>query len=502
MQRTSLACGAVSLRHTLPKAQFLAGEDIVASSCASDWRACRPGDVFFALTTADDDGHERAFDAIDRGAIAVVAERLLPVEVPQALVPDSRVALGRVCQALAGHPSRELRTIAVAGSAGKTVTAMLLASIFEAAGEPVGVMSSLGHSDSIAQEPPIAPIPTAPEFASWLARMHVAQCQSAVLEFSTQALAERRTSGIQLDAAILTNTHGATGDHNSPRACEKVTSRLFRQLKTGGLAIINADDHRGRRLLADLNVASLTYAIHSEADIAARILQRHASEQTFLLSAGDETTPVRTRIIGDPHVSNCLAAATAGLASGLDLETIARGLEAVDRVPGRMERIECGQPFSVFVDAADSPQKLALTIKSIRQVTPGRVFVVFGPPENTDPPRRALLGRVIERGAHVAVITNHQPGRKKLLPTAHDLLDGFERPQKAQLIPRRTAAIEFALDQASPGDAVLIAGRHDTQPHDTQPHDEQQQNDGEVARHWLYRHAQSEPARPRFRVLR
>src|SRR5438067_1186405 len=314
MHRTPFACGAVSLRQTLPKARFLSSEDIVASSCASDWRACQGGDVFFALTTADDDGHERATEAIERGAVAVVAERLLPIEVPQVLVPDSRVALARVCQALAGNPSRELRTIGVAGSAGKTVTAMLLASIFEATGEPVGVMSSLGHSDSIVQQPPTAATPSAPEFASWLARMHLADCKSAVLEFSRQALAERRTSGIQLDAAILTNLHSPPGNEHSSSASEKITKRLFRHLKAGSLAIINADDHRCRRLVPEIDGGCLTYAIHSEADVTARVLERYSSEQTFLLCAGDETAPVRTPIIGDPHVSNCLAAAATGLA--------------------------------------------------------------------------------------------------------------------------------------------------------------------------------------------
>jgi UDP-N-acetylmuramoyl-L-alanyl-D-glutamate--2,6-diaminopimelate ligase len=491
MHQTPLACGAVSLRQTLPKARFLANDDVIASSCASDWRACRAGDVFFALTTADDDGHERAADAIERGAVAVVAERLLPVQVPQILVRDSRVALARVCHALAGDPSRELRTIGIAGSAGKTVTAMLLASVFEASGEPVGVMSSLGHSDSIVQQPPTAATPTAPEFATWLARIHLAECKSAVLELSAQALAERRTSGIELDAAILSNIHSPPNGSQLPRSSEKIIWRLFRHLKTGGLAIVNADDHRCRRLLAEIKSGCLTYAIQSEADITARVLERHPSEQTFLLCAGDETVPVRTRIVGDPHVSNCLAAAAAGLASGLDLITIVRGLEAVERVPGRMERLECGQPFSVFVDAADAPEKLTLAIKSIRQVTRGRLFVVFGPRDDAEPPRRALLGRVIERGAHVAIVTTHQHGQRKPSPAAHDLLDGFDRPQKANVIPNRTTAIEFALAQAGPGDAVVIAGRGDEEPHD----------DREIACQWLYSHVEEQPARPRFRLI-
>ena len=173
--------GVVSLRETLPKARFLACRDVLANSCSADWRACRAGDVFVALTTADDDGHEHIAEAIERGAVAVVAERLLPVEVPQILVRDSRVALARVCQALAGNPSRELRTIGITGSAGKTVTALLVAAIFEAAGETAGVMSSMGHSDSVVQRTATSGTPTAAEFASWLARMRAANCSAAVL---------------------------------------------------------------------------------------------------------------------------------------------------------------------------------------------------------------------------------------------------------------------------------------------------------------------------------
>src|SRR5262245_2851493 len=134
MHQNQLSGGAISLRETLPRARFLAAPDVRAASCSADWRVCRAGDVYFAITTADDDGHEHAAEAIDRGAIAIVAERLLPVSVPQILVRDSRSAFARTCQALAGNPSRELRTIGITGPAGKTVTAVLVASDFRAAG--------------------------------------------------------------------------------------------------------------------------------------------------------------------------------------------------------------------------------------------------------------------------------------------------------------------------------------------------------------------------------
>ena len=122
MHPAQLHRGVVSLRETFPKAQFLSDRDVLASSCTADWRTCRSGDLFVAVTTADDDGHEHADEAIERGAAAVIAERLLPIGVPQILVRDSRVALARVCQALAGNPSRELQTIGITGSAGKTTT--------------------------------------------------------------------------------------------------------------------------------------------------------------------------------------------------------------------------------------------------------------------------------------------------------------------------------------------------------------------------------------------
>src|SRR5262245_35679075 len=132
MHQTHTCASPVWLRQLLPQARMLAGEDIRATSCSADWRACQPGDVFFAVMTADEDGHEHVSEAIARGAKAVVAERLLPVEVPQLLVRDSRAAFARTCQALAGDPTRQLTTIGITGTAGKTATAMLMASVFEA----------------------------------------------------------------------------------------------------------------------------------------------------------------------------------------------------------------------------------------------------------------------------------------------------------------------------------------------------------------------------------
>lgn len=504
MQPAVLRERAVSLREALPKARWIREGDIRFDSCTADWRVCRPGDVFFALTTAEGDGHEDAALAVEKGASAVVAERLVPVDAPVVLVKDSRAALARVCQALAGDPSRRLRTIGITGTAGKTVTSMLLASILEAAGQSAGVMSSLGHSDSLTQAAATSETPTAPEFADWLRRMAVAECDNAVLEISSQALAQRRVSGIGLDAAVLTNIQqDHLDEHNTARAYHKIKRRIFSLLKTGGLAVINADDHRCSSLIPQLTGPVLTYALHAEADVTASVIERCRSEQAFLLSAGDDSAVVRTRMIGDGHVSNCLAAATVGLALGLELATIVRGLEAVDRIPGRLERLECGQPFGVFVDGSSAPETLAQAIKTVRQVTGGRVFVVCGSRGGADRNQRALVGRVLERGCHVPVLTSDDPGHEEPLEIAHGLLDGFAKPSKAQVIPDRAAAIRWALSHAREGDSVLISGKGD-RTGQLIGRKRIKHDDREVACQWLY--SQGEAAEPlvgprRFRVV-
>ncbi len=501
MASTQVGSGQVSLREVLPKARFSRGNDLVVAKHTADWRDCAPGDLFVALTTADGDGHEHAREAIARGAVAVLAERLVPVDAPVVLVKDTRSALGRLTQALAGHPCRKLRTVGVTGTAGKTVTAMLLASIFEKAGEAVGVLSSVGYSDSLTQVTASEATPSTSQFGQWLGRMAQAGCNSAVIEFSSRALAERRAAGIELDAAVLTNIRRDHLDlHNTPLAYRKAKRRLFTLLKRGGVAVINADDHRSRALLPSLQVPCLTYGLHAEADLSAQVIERQRSEQTFLLTAGGDTIPVRTRMIGDHHVSNCLAAAAVGLASGIELTTVVQGLEAIDRVPGRLERLECGQSFGVFVDCAAAPETLALSIRAVRRVTSGRVIVVAGCTGSGDKAVRPLVGRVLEKCAHLPILTTNDPRHEEPLRIAHDMLDGFERPQKAHVLPDRAEAICFALSQAREGDSVLITGKGDRSGQvvgrKRRPHD-----DREVACQWLYQRGAEDLGRPWLRIV-
>jgi UDP-N-acetylmuramoyl-L-alanyl-D-glutamate--2,6-diaminopimelate ligase len=457
--------------------------------------------LFVAVTAADSDGHEWADEAVERGAAAVLAERLLPVKGPQVVVEDSREALGEICQALVGRPSDSLRTIGVTGTGGKTVTSMLIASVLEAAGQAVGVTSSVGYSDSVEQVKAPVTTPHPQLLAKWLARMTEAGCTSAVLELSSRALAERRAAGVDFDAAVLTNLREAhLSFHGSAENYRRAKERLFSMLKPGGFAVLNADDEVSADLLGRLESPALTFGLESEADVTAEIIERQRSEQTFLLSAGNETVPVRTGMLGDYHVSNCLAAAAVGLTLGIDAPTIARGLEAVERVPGRLERLECGQKFGVFVDSARTPEQLAVTLRTLRKNTAGRLICVFGAPGGRNKKIRADLGRVVERSCDLPIITSSDPRHEEPLKIAHDILDGFQRPAKGHVLPGRVEAIRYALLTAQPGDCVVIAGKGDSEVQIIGKR-RLMHDDRAIARAWLYRQGAEELRQPKFRVV-
>jgi UDP-N-acetylmuramoyl-L-alanyl-D-glutamate--2,6-diaminopimelate ligase len=329
--------------------------------------------------------------------------------------------------------------------------------------------------------------------ASWLKQMSTRGCSHAVLEISSHALSRQYTAGLQFDAAVLTNLRRDHVDlHGSVINYRKIKTRLFEQLKPNGFCVLNADDPGSQVILPKLNAPVITVGQREQAEIMATVLERHPSEQTFLLMAGNESVPVRTQIIGDHHVSNCLAAAAVGLVMGLDLATVARGLEAVQRVPGRMERVECGQQFGVYVDSADNPDRLAMALKALRKVTPGRVLCVFGTPEHRPAEDRPMMGRVVERAADLGVLTGGYVPQAEPLQALHDVLDGYDRPARAHLIPTRTRAIQWTLEQAKPGDSVLIAGegRLSVAP---EIDGLAAINDYDIARGWLYETARAEP---------
>lgn len=462
MRKSSVCSDSLRLRDLVPQARLSLGENVVITGCTSELARVKPGDLFACILDATGDGHLLATAAVERGAIAVLCEHVLPVEVPQVVVDDSREAFGRAAHLLNDNPSTALPVIGVAGTHGKTTSSLLIASVLNTARQGVAAITTLAHCDSIESYEATETTPRADRLAEVLAATNDNGASHAVVELSSQALAERRAAGLQLAAGVLTNLRRGQLDwHGSKESYRVALERMFRMLQPDAPLALNADDPASRELIEQVTNPVLTFGLHTFADVTATILERTPADQTFLLEAGSDSVPVCTKLIGDHNLYNCLSAATIGLLFGLDLATIARGLEAVEYIPGRMERVECGQDFSVYVDESTSHDSLAMCLKSARQVARGRVICVMSPPAKGEAQQRPLLGRVLEKHAQVAIITSERSKPENPLPIAHEVLDGFDNPGRARIIPSRDQAIRWALDEAREGDVVVVCGRGD-----------------------------------------
>ncbi len=490
----------ISLRSLLPDSQFFGANDVYIQTCCGRWDECQENDLYVARVEADADGHEAVELAIGRGAKAVLSERLLAIDVPQCIVENSNEAFARICQTLAGNPSRYLTTFGVTGTDGKTTVSHLLHSILLAAGEEVAVSSSLRTTGSWLDERQptwnrAGEISTA-DMANWLCQSTLGGCSQAIIEATSLQLANHHFAGVELDAAIINNIRAEQLDyHNSLTNYRQVTMRLLQYLSPNGFAVMNADDPVSHHLLKELKQPTISFAIKQSAEITASPIEECWSEQMFLLTAGNESAAVRTEIIGRNHIYNCLAAAATALTAGYDLPTVVRGLENVRRIAGRLERVECGQEFGVFVDMANSPRRLAAALATLKRITSGKVICVAAAGSGSHL-HRSQLGRVLEHGCHLPIISAPHVPDCQQLELCHQWLDGFRNPASARIIRHRVTAIEWALQKAKPGDCVIITGLGDNAACSLDD-GRWQLTDREICQAWLYEHPVSPLINPK-----
>jgi UDP-N-acetylmuramoyl-L-alanyl-D-glutamate--2,6-diaminopimelate ligase len=372
--------GGVRLSTLVPEARFIACDDMLVRACHDDAEACRAGDVFVARLTDRGDGHEAVPRAIARGAVGVIAERIVATDgLPLCLVPDSDRTLARLAHALAGNPSRELRVVAVAGTSGKTTTAWLAASVLAEAGCRVGVLSDLGclGPDDTQAEPDDIESPAA--LARWLARLSASGCSHAVVEVSSRMLAARATAGMTCDTVVVTNLAAAHLErHGTRRAYRDITARIVESLGTDGCLVTGAGSRGRGRLLADVpaGTSCLTAGLAADCDVWARPVTGDLTGRTFVLGMGGQMVPVAADTPTVSFVRDAVLAAAVGARYGIALDRAARGIEAAGSVPGRVERIDRGQDACVFVDAPTSMHAVAATLGSLRRLTGGRLVVL------------------------------------------------------------------------------------------------------------------------------
>jgi UDP-N-acetylmuramoyl-L-alanyl-D-glutamate--2,6-diaminopimelate ligase len=400
---------------------------VEVTDLAYDARAVTPGALFFCIPGQAADGHDFAAEAVERGAVALVVERRLDdLDVPQLIVPSVRAAMGPAAAEFFGRPSDTLEIAAVTGTNGKTTTAFLLHSILEASGRRPALLTNIRRIVGGEERRIGLNTPEAIDLQRLLHEMLEAGDRSCAMEATSIGGAQGRLAGTRFRVLVFTNlTQDHLDFHGTMDAYFAAKRALFDQADA---AVVNVGDEWGRRLAAELPDA-ITFS-------------------------GEDELGAKLRLRGRFNRENAAGAVAAARALDIDDGAIRQGLEAVSGVPGRFESVEAGQPFSVIVDYAHTPDSLDNVLRAARELGPGRLTVVFGAGGDRDREKRPLMGRVAAEAADRAIVTTDNPRSEDPQAIAEEVAGG-----RLEIVVDRRVAIEHALADARRGDVIVIAGK-------------------------------------------
>lgn len=434
------------------------------TALAYDSRKVTPGTVFFAVRGDHVDGHDFATEAVGAGAIAMVAERELPgMNVPQLIVERTRRALADAADAWFGRPSERLTVIGVTGTDGKTTTGWF-AYVMLGAGRRPGLIGTVFTAVGGDVRPNAArnTTPEALELQELLATMVDAGNDTVIMEATSHGLALERTRNCRFDVGVVTTvTSEHLEFHGSVEAYRAAKARLIEEAP---LAILNADDATFGYFRARVRDRVMTFAIEADADVRASRLEPGPDGTRFQLDAPSWSGEVEVPLPGHFNVSNALAAFAVAESQGIALDVAARALAERGTVPGRMQRIDIGQPFAVIVDYAHTADALRKVLAELRPVTAGRLFAVFGSAGERDPTKRAPMGRVAAELADITIVTDEDPRLEDPRAINEEIAEGARAAgardgESLVIVNDRHAAIARAIAIAGPGDTVLLAGK-------------------------------------------
>lgn len=435
-----------------------------------------PGDLYAALPGSRVHGIEYVEDAVAAGAVAILTdqsgiERVRPnapvlAGVPVLLAEDPRRWLGRLAARIYGDPATAIRLIGVTGTQGKTTTTRLVTAGLEAAGVTAGVIGTVGTRVAGRDVRTSLTTPEAPDLHALFAMMREQQVQACAMEVSSHALVMGRVDGVVFDVAVFLNLGRDHLDfHKDLEDYYRAKASLF-EPERARLGLVNVDDEHGRRLAREAVIPVLTFSAQgAEADWRAEEVHLEPDGSTFVAVGPQGRFEVRVPLPGDFNVSNALAAVAAVAEAGLDAGAFAEALGGSGGVPGRLERVDEGQDFTVVVDYAHKPDAVEAAIRTLRPLTGGRIITVLGAGGDRDRGKRPLMGEIAARLSDVLLVTDDNPRTEDPAAIRAEVLAGASRGGRAQVreVGDRRAAIAEAIGTASAGDIVLIAGKgHET----------------------------------------
>lgn len=461
----------------------------------ADSRHVVPGALFVAVRGHHVDGHAFLGDVLDQGATALLVEAL-PQELQARVeregqtvvqVSNSRRALAAIAGAYYRHPSRQLTLIGVTGTNGKTTTTYLVEAILQAAGMSVGVIGTVENRFAGERVEATQTTPGALEVQSMLRQMRDCGVDVAVMEVTSHALDQDRVTGCEFAVCVFTNLSRDHYDyHGSEAAYYAAKARLFTEFP-GRWHVLNLDDPYGRRLLEASQSRVFTYGIDHEATLTPRDVVHGLDGIRLTLPTTKGTLEVKSSLAGRHNIYNLLASMAVGLALDVDAEAMLRGIEQLTQVPGRLERVDAGQDFYVFVDYAHTPAALEQVLRTVRAETPGRLITVFGCGGDRDPGKRPLMGRSAAAMSDYTVITSDNPRTEPPEAIVADIVAGVEPSRNYTTIVDREQAIAHAIAEAQCKDTVVIAGKgHETYQivGQTRRHFDDREVAREALRHW------------------
>lgn len=426
----------------------------------------KPGSLFFCVQGFTSDGHDFAADAVDRGAVALVCERPLGLGVPELIVDDARAAMPKLARTFFGDPSNEVAVIGVTGTNGKTTVAYLVWQMLLKLGIPCGMIGTVEWTVAGESRPAVRTTPEAIELVAALREMADAGEHVCVIEVSSHALELGRADEITFAAAAFTNL---TQDHLDFHPSMEDYYAAKRSLFESGpaLSVVNADDEFGRRLIEEFECQ--TFSVEGRAaDLRARSIEFDADGSRFELEYRGEVLPAATRLPGEYNVANALAALALVVSRGVEPPRAVGALADATGAPGRLQRIDGGEGFQVYVDYAHTPDSVENLLRAVRGLPHEAVAVVVGCGGDRDRAKRPLMGAAAASGADRVYLTSDNPRSEDPATIIDQVMVGAKSAAddsgaSVEIEVDRRAAIERAIDEATTGDIVVIAGKgHET----------------------------------------
>ena len=426
--------------------------------------------MFVAISGTQSDGARYALDAAKRGAVAMVSESIIEPEdllegkgLALIRVEDARNALAIIAARFYEHPSRSVKLIGVTGTNGKTTVTYLLESILNGNGFSVGVIGTVDYRYGGQAFTAGMTTPESVDINRMLSEMNGMGVSHCMLEVSSHALTFQRIKGLEFGVTVFTNLsqdhldfHGTLEDYMLSK------KSLFRDYPQDQ-RVVNVDDLLGREIFEEVPENTMTVGIHENADVRAENIRLERTGSYFNLKAPCGVLPVRSSLLGKHNVYNILSAAGAALQLGISLDDIVSGINALGAVPGRFEKVDCGQDFTVVVDYAHTEDAMSNILRAARSFTEGRILTVFGCGGDRDRGKRPKMGRVAVEASDFAVVTSDNPRSEDPGKIIEDIREGIPaycgENERYVCVPERSEAIRLAIDRAGSGDFVIIAGK-------------------------------------------